>query len=114
VLLRTTPKGVSWQKLTIESSWKLGGNRIVGLMTAGFPRRKPCNGAVLPVAALFLAPGDSNHINPVVYVLYETSKALSFYMFLVFSGLRGALSEAWGALRCMYYSIRCLVANYKR
>lgn len=77
-----TSKGVSWQKL--ESSWKLGGNRIVGLMTAGFPRRKPCNGAVLPGAALFLAPGDSNRINPVVYVLYETSEALSFCMFLVF------------------------------
>jgi hypothetical protein len=77
-----TPKGVSWQKL--ESSWKLEGNRIVGLMTAGFPRRKPCNGAVLPGAALFLVPGDSNRMNPVVFVLYETSKAHSVYMFLVF------------------------------
>jgi hypothetical protein len=79
---------VSWQKLTLERSWKLerklGGNRIVGLMTAGFPRRKPCNGAVLPGAALFLAPGDSNSFNPVVYVLYETRKAPSVYMLLVF------------------------------
>lgn len=86
VLLRISPKRHELEEDNVRKKLEAGSlegiHRIAGLMTAGFLRRKPCNGAVSPGAALFLAPGDSNSFNP-VYVLYG-GKAPSIYIFLGF------------------------------